>query len=75
MSGDPFMEPKDFQRAKQNRESQRIVYPDTRELTDKSKQLVRSLSAQQRRKNVTPKPAQQKFQPIYDPVTHRFKFQ
>ena len=54
MNGDPFMESEDFQRAKQNRESQPVVYPDMGELTEESKGLVRSLSAQQRRRNVIP---------------------
>ena len=74
MNGDPFMELEDYRKAQQNRERYPVVRPDMRELTDDSKQLVRSLSAQQRKRNVSSKAVQQKFQPIYDPVTHRFKF-
>ena len=74
MNGDPFMSKQDLLRAKQNGERQAIVHPDIKELTDESRQLLRSLAAQQRRRNVILKTAKQKFQPVYDPITYRFRF-
>jgi len=67
---DIFMDDKDFLAARQNRERQIVVYPNTKELTDVSKAMLRSSGA----KGQVPRVISTKQAPVYNSQTHSFKF-
>lgn len=65
MKGDPFMERTDLEAARQNRERQRVVYPDIRQETDASKEQRRATPV---------KPAKVEQIAVWNSTTKRFKF-
>jgi len=64
---DPLMSPADYERARQNRERQHVVYPDGKEETDESKERRRA----ERRAERSVRVAQLKQTPVWDPVNMR----
>ena len=72
MSGDPFMTPDDIARARANRESQEIRYPDGMEETDESKANERAFRLVVKRLNRPAPVAKQT--PVWDPVNMKMVY-